>query len=81
MAMSNVERQRAYRERMKLEGARFSTIVSKHSAAALERLARHHGLSKKDMIEQLISDADEAVLKSMTLSSRKTKEYIAGRTS
>lgn len=75
MAMSSAERQRSYRERMKSEGVRINMIVSPYSAAALDRLARHNGTSKKDALEQLIRNAEEAVLAGMVRSSKKTKAY------
>jgi hypothetical protein len=69
MAKSSAERQREYRARRPFAGPdgngerRINTWVSTGAALALERLARHHGLTKRQMLEQLIEAADERVRK------------------
>jgi hypothetical protein len=69
MAKSSAERQREYRARRPFAGPdgngerRINTWVSTGAALALERLARHHGLTKRQMLEQLIEAADERIRK------------------
>jgi hypothetical protein len=69
MAKTAAERQREYRARRPFAGPdgngerRINTWISTGAALALERLARHHGLTKRQMLEQLIEAADERVRK------------------
>lgn len=59
------ERQAAYRNRRATAGEngerRINTWVSTGAALALARLAQHHGLTQRTMLERLIAVADEAV--------------------
>jgi hypothetical protein len=69
MAKSAAERQREYRQRRPFAGPdgngerRINTWVSTGAANALKRLARHHGVSQREMLERLIEDADERIRK------------------
>jgi hypothetical protein len=69
MAKTAAERQREYRARRPFAGPdgngerRLNTWVSTGAALALERLARHHGVTKRQMLEQLIEAADERIRK------------------
>jgi hypothetical protein len=69
MAKTAAERQREYRARRPFAGPdgngerRINTWVSTGAALALERLARHHGVTKRQMLEQLIEAADERIRK------------------
>ncbi|HLA36418.1 MAG TPA: hypothetical protein VJ001_16270 [Rhodocyclaceae bacterium] len=62
MATSN-ERQAAYRARRSTAGdngeRRLQAWVSTAADLALDRLARHHGVSRRVMLERLILAADE----------------------
>ena len=73
MGMSNAQRQAEYRRRNARAGldqdvadrvplARINTMVDVSTAAALTRLAAHHGLSKRAMLEALIGDAEAAIV-------------------
>lgn len=68
MAQSAAERQRAYRQRKLTEGtdARLDVVVSASAAAALQRLARHHGVTQRAMIEKVLADAEGATVAGMT---------------
>lgn len=59
------KRQAAWRNRRATAGEngerRINTWVSTGAALALARLARHHGLTQRAMLERLIAVADEAV--------------------
>ncbi len=66
MAMSNAERQRAYRERQLQDveggGERLNTILSVQAKAQLERLARHYGCTQRAVLERLLSEAEAAAV-------------------
>jgi hypothetical protein len=59
------ERQAAWRNRRATAGEngerRINTWVSTGAALALARLARHHGLTQRAMLEHLIAVADDTV--------------------
>lgn len=67
MPTTPAERQRAYRQRKISEGtdARLDVVVSASTAAALQRLARHHGTSQRAMLEQVLADAEQAAVAGM----------------
>lgn len=58
MAKTNVQRQAEYRARRRRDGVstRLNIEVSLVAHFALERLAHHHGLTQRQMLEQLITD-------------------------
>ncbi len=71
MAQTNAQRQAAYRARRADAGGgqgdkRHNGWISTKADLALNRLARHHGLTRRAMLERLIQDADEAVGHGMT---------------
>ena len=55
MAKTPAERQRDFRQRNK---DRINLIVHAHTKRALERLAHHHGVTQKQILEHLISQAE-----------------------
>ncbi|EFR8872221.1 hypothetical protein H1Z24_001508 [Salmonella enterica] len=69
MAMTNAERQARYRrntrERREDYTARLNTEILFGVKSALKRLALYHGLSQREMLEQLITQADDALRQSM----------------
>ncbi|EDW6541822.1 hypothetical protein YI89_000008 [Salmonella enterica subsp. enterica] len=69
MAMTNAERQARYRrstrERRENYTARLNTEILFGTKSALKRLSLHHGLSQREMLEQLITRADDALRQSM----------------
>ena len=84
MGMTNAERQAEYRRRNARAGldadltdreplARINTVVDVPTAAALTRLAAHHGLTKRAMLEALIADAERQAL----ASTEDTDTYLA----
>lgn len=67
MALSNAERQRRYRARVRsLDGAerlnRVEGIVRAEAAEALQRLADGYAVTKRGMLERLLTEAEGAVL-------------------
>lgn len=70
MATSSAERQRAYRQRRPEAGdngeRRLQCWLSTSAKLALDRLAGHHGTSKRAVLERLILEADKAATSDMT---------------
>jgi len=78
MAKTNAERQAEYRKRA-MQGEkrlRINTWVSIDTAVALERLARHYGVTKRAMLEELIRQADRDVLDGLEPGSEESREYF-----
>ena len=65
MATTNAQRQQAYRAGRARAGdngeLRINTFVTTSAALGLKRLAKHHGVTQRAMLERLIGDADKAV--------------------
>jgi hypothetical protein len=82
MAKSNAERQREYRARRPFAGPdgngerRINAWISTGAALALERLARHHGVTQREMLERLILDADDRIVKALDPDSAAWAEYF-----
>ena len=61
---TNAERQRAYRQRPLQDvdgsGERLNMVVSVQAKAQLGRLARHHGISQRAMLERLLAAAERS---------------------
>lgn len=65
MALSSAERQRAYRDRQREAGERLNIFVDVTAKRALERLARHHAVTQRAMLERLLADAEQDVVDSL----------------
>ena len=65
MAKTAAERQAAYREARATAGEngerRINIWVSTGAALALARLARHRGVTQREMLERLITTADDRI--------------------
>jgi len=65
MAKTAAQRQAEYRDRRATAGEngerRINTWVSADAALALDRLARHHKLSKREVLERMLCAEDEGV--------------------
>lgn len=64
---TSAERQRAYRARLAMaedhgKRQRLQAWVTAAADVALEDLSRHHGLTKREMLERLIVDARRALV-------------------
>jgi hypothetical protein len=67
MPMTNAEKQAAYRAR-KLkdgDGERLQAVISLHAKRAVERLARHVGVTQTAMLERLILDEQKRITAGM----------------
>lgn len=69
MGMTNAERQAAYRQRHLASedgrGERLNVVIDVHARACLQRLARHHGISQRQMLERLLTGAEQSVLEGL----------------
>ena len=65
MAKTTAERQATYRKERPLAGEngekRINTWVSTGSHMALSRLANRYGVTKREMLERLINEADQLI--------------------
>jgi hypothetical protein len=78
MSKTAAQRQSEYRARRD-DGdgeRRINTWVSCPAYFALKRLARRHGVSRRHMLEQLICDADAALLTTLELDNPQWDEYF-----
>ncbi len=71
MALTNAEKQARYRAARPYadngEGERrIATWVTSHTSFSLERLARHFGLSQRDVLENIIESTTKSVTAKMT---------------
>lgn len=75
---TGAERQRAYRVRQRYRENRKQINVWVDSGAffALERLARRNSVTQREMLEQLILDADKRVLKRIDVDTPAWDEYF-----
>jgi hypothetical protein len=78
MAKSAAERQAAYRlRRNEGEGdRRLNTWITSNADLALDRLTRRYGVTKRVMLERLICEADDAILKTMEFDSAELNDYL-----
>lgn len=69
MPQTAAQRQAAYRARRHDgEGeVRLNTWIASPAHCALTRLARHHGLTRRALVERLLLAADDAILRTLDL--------------
>lgn len=81
MAKTAAERQREYRANRATAGdngeRRLNTWIDTSAALALERLAVRYGVTKRQMLEKLIKEADDAVINTLSYGAE-LDEYLAG---
>ncbi len=81
MAKTVAERQAAYRKGRAEAGEngerRLNTWVSTGSSLALDRLAKRYGVTKREMIERLVLEADQKIVGSFDPDSREWGEYFS----
>jgi hypothetical protein len=80
MALSVAERQAAYRLQQRAAGTdgdrRLNTWLSATASRALDRLARHNDITKREMLERLIGNEDQHVLSGLDPEHREWNEYF-----
>jgi hypothetical protein len=78
MALSNAERQAVYRRNRATAGEngerQIRTWVT--TGTALARLARHHSISQRAMLERLITAADERIIKRLDPDTPGWNDYL-----
>ena len=83
MAKTNAERQAAYRARHlhsdDAQGERLNTIVSLHAKRKLERLAACYGVTQRALLEQLLKDAEDEVMRVIDREHLDHADYYDGR--
>ena len=75
---TTAERQADYRARRNDgEGdRRLNTWISCRAHFALDRLASHHNISKRELLERLIVSTDEAILKTLEIDTTEWNDYL-----
>lgn len=80
MAKTAAERQKEYRANRQFAGdngeRRVSAYVSTRAALALARLADSYGVTKRELLEKLLIDEEDKVLKGMNLDSEEGRKYL-----
>ena len=83
MGKTAAERQAAYRAKRPFAGEgengqrRLNTWVNTGASLALARLSKHNGLTRREMLERLITTADDANLAGLELDSPEWEAYFA----
>jgi hypothetical protein len=65
MAKTAAERQAKFRHEHGRQEGRINTYLSIEAACALRRLARHYGVTKRDLLEKLLVDEQTRLLATM----------------
>ena len=82
MAKTNSQRQAQYRKARATAGAdgngerRISSFVSTSAALALGRLAKRYGVTRREILEKLLTAADEEILKTLDPDAAEWTEYF-----
>ncbi len=80
MKLTNAERQKQYRDNMLKRGdngdSRINTFITSSAGFALGRLSRHYGLTKRQVLELLIINADNSLKKNWDIDSPEWKKYF-----
>ena len=79
MAKTAAERQAAYRSRRDDgEGERrLDTRVSVSAHLALDRLAQRYTVTRREMLERMITELDEAILKTLSIDTPEWDAYMS----
>lgn len=80
MAKTTAERQSEYRKKRPLAGEngerRLNTYLSTSTSLALSRLAKRYGVTKREIMEKLINDADRKIVNELELDSEDWVKYF-----
>lgn len=80
-AKTAAERQATYRQRRPTAGEngerRINTWVTTSAALALARLAQHHGITQRDMLERLITAADDKITAKLNPNAAEWSAYFS----
>lgn len=79
MALSNAEKQRRYRENRYRRGEygdyRINTFVNFEAFIALERLSVFYSITKRQVLELLITTADKSIYDKLDVGSEEYNKY------
>lgn len=79
MAMTNAEKQRAYRERhlgFNGDKSRMQLVLTVRARFQLERVASHKGYSVTELVEELAAQLEQRIISRMT--PKQQREYFDG---
>ena len=82
MAKTAAERQKEYRAQRQFAGEdgngerRISAYVSTRAALALDRLAKSYGVTKRQMLERLVIDQEDRLLKNIKSDTPEWDKYF-----
>ena len=78
MAKTSAQRQAAYRSRRNQgEGIRrLNTWISMPAYCALQRLAKHEGISQRQLIEHLLLNADDEIVERLEPDTPQGEQYF-----
>ena len=82
MAKTPAQRQAAYRARRPYAGKdgngerRLNLWIDTSSSLALDRLVRRYGVTKREFLEKMILEADEAILRTLDLETPEWDRYF-----
>lgn len=78
MAKTAAQRQSEYRARRNVGDGdrRINSWVTTRTDYALDRLAKRQGVTRRQILEQLIGDADDAILQSLELDTPEWDTYL-----
>ncbi|EKO1959986.1 hypothetical protein PZC96_004913, partial [Salmonella enterica] len=80
MKLTNAERQKQYRDNMLKRGdngdSRINTFVTSSAGFALGRLSLHYGLTKRQVLELLIINAENSLAKNWDINSTEWGKYF-----
>lgn len=82
MAKTPAKRQAAYRARRPYAGKdgngerRLNLWIDTSSSLALDRLVRRYGVTKREFLEKMILEADEAILRTLDLDTPEWDRYF-----
>lgn len=80
-AKTNAQRQAEYRKNRATAGEngdgerRLNTFISSKASFALDRLARSYGVTKRDLLEKMLIEADLAKTSGMDIDSQEWSDY------
>jgi hypothetical protein len=82
MAQTAAQRQAAYRKRRPEAGdngeRRLNTWLSTGAALALKRLAAHHGMTQRQILEQMLISAEDEILEELRSNDEAFNQFLDG---
>lgn len=83
MAQTAAQRQTAYRKRRSTAGGngerRLNTWISTGAALALKRLAAHHNMTQREIMERMLLSAEDEILDTLRSNEDEFNHYLDGK--